>query len=205
MYRLAIIEDNKDQYVRLNRRFGNINKDINLDLVENCETCEDVYNWIVDNSIECLLVDYKLSNIYEFTGAQLVSYINSKIPDLPCVILTAYTEDAEAEKLVVKPLIFDKSVMTEAKDSPSLKEFLSLTMHAVDVFKKRMENNKVEYKELLGRKEELNSNEYSRLEELFRILKSYKIIDDISVANISEVVEDKINNLIKKLDQIIED
>ncbi len=205
MYILGIIDDDREQFRLFSRRFRNLNKDIKSVFVENCRSCEDVYNWIIDNNIECLLVDYKLSDLYQFTGAELVNYINSKVPDLPCIVLTSYKEDAEDEKLVIEPLIFEKSIMYKEKGSPEIERFINKVTHAIEVFRNRMKVNEEEYKLLFERKKELNSSEYERLQELFKLLKSYKIIENISIASIDSIVCDKIDNLIQKIDKIIEE
>lgn len=205
LYRLALIDDNKRQFDIFSRRFKKLEKDIELLFVENCTTCEDVLDWIIENKIECLLVDYKLTNKYNFTGAQLINYVNGRILDLPCVILTSYMEDAEDEKLVMKPLIFDKNIMTESKDSDQLREFIRTLIHSIQVFRKRMELNKDEYKDLLekNKNEKLNSKEYERFENLFKMLKSYDIIDDISVVSINMKFDTQMDNLINKIDKLL--
>lgn len=204
MYNLGMVDDDQQQFSTFKRRFRNINKEIAITLVDNCETYQEIYNWIIDKKIECLLVDHKLANQYSFNGVELVNYVNSKIPDLPCVILTSYTEDAESEKLVIKPLIFDKNLMGEKKDSEKLNNFINLVIHGVDVFRNRMELNKAEYTNLLKNKEKLNAEEYTRLEELFHILKSYGIIDEVSVLSLNDKFQNEIDKIINRLDKIIE-
>ena len=205
MYILGIIDDDKEQFRLFSRRFKNLNKDIKSIFVEKCNSCEDVYNWIIDNKIECLLVDFKLLDLYQFNGAELVDYINSKIPDLPCIVLTSFKEDAEDEKLVMEPLIFEKSIMYKEKGSQEIEKFINQLTHAIEVFRNRMKKNEEEYRLLLRRKEELNSTEYERLQDLFKLLKSYRIIDNISIASIDSVVSNKIDSLILKIDKIIEE
>lgn len=204
MYNLGMVDDDQQQFSTFKRRFRNINKEISITLADNCETYQEIYNWIIDQKIECLLVDHKLANQYNFNGVELVNYISSKIPDLPCVILTSYTEDAESEKLVIKPLIFDKSLMGEKKDSEKLNAFINLVTHGVDVFRNRMELNKAEYTTLLENKENLNPEEYNRLEDLFHILKSYGIIDEVSVISLNDKFQKEIDKLMDKLDKIID-
>ncbi|GAA0780151.1 hypothetical protein [Hathewaya limosa] len=205
MYNIGLIDDEYEQLKRYQKRFKSINKDIVISSVEGCHTCEDVVQWILNNRIECLLVDYKLVNKFSFTGAELINCINNKIGDLPCVILTSHKEDAEDEKLVLKLLIFDKELIGKERTSSELQEFIAMIIHAIEVFRKRFQLKKERYEALLqkAQKDVLNFKEKEQLEDLFKALRSYDIIDDVSVVSINKQVEDKVDNLINKIDELL--
>lgn len=210
MYKIGFIDDNESQFRRLNRKFKRITsivqKEIELEFVEECTNCSDVAEWILNNQVECLMVDYKLSNKYLFSGVELINYINSKIRDLPCVVLTSFPNDAIDKKLVIKPLIFDKEILTEESGSNKFKDFTEMLIHSIEVFRNRIKINEDEYKYLLEKykKDSLNSDEYERFEELFKLLKSYDMIEDVSIVNINKKVETDITNLINKIDKLLE-
>ena len=105
MYRIGFIDDDNslnDVYAkRLSR------KDIELCFVDDCDTMQDVVSWILDAGIKCMIVDYQLTNQYNFKGTELVAYINAELPDLQCVILTNYKDTGISENLVIKNLFMN--------------------------------------------------------------------------------------------------
>ena len=88
MYRIGFIDDDRDSYndyqVRLAR------KRIELLYPDGITEMPEIVDWLLSNSIKCFIIDYKLNNKFKFLGTELITYINLKVPDLPCLILTNY-------------------------------------------------------------------------------------------------------------------
>lgn len=106
MYTIGYIDDENDlisDYIkRLKRR------DIELQVAP-VGDMSVVKKWIVDNNIECMIIDYQLKAEYNFVGTELFSYLSDELPGLPCIILTSFTDSSVNENMVVKNCIVDRS------------------------------------------------------------------------------------------------
>jgi DNA-binding NtrC family response regulator len=199
LYKVGYVDDDinayKDYKIRLKR------KGIELQFVENCISLEEILDWVLLNSIECLIVDHKLTAKYAFQGTKVVAYINSQLPDLPCIILTNYPEDSSGENLVVKNLIFDRNIM--AKDD--LTEICDIIKQAAHVFKNRLSIHLKEYSELLQKRNlgSISADEEESFLALYKVLRSYGEVDDIATELLKPGVNKKIDDLMDKLDQFI--
>lgn len=87
--KIGFLDDESEAFVDYNKRLSKYG--IELLFVEDCVDKEDVLNWIINNEIQLLLVDYMLSELYDFNGTELIYYLNDKIPDFTCLILTSHT------------------------------------------------------------------------------------------------------------------
>lgn len=165
-----------------------------LKLVENCTTMQDVYNWILENKIECFIADFKLSNQYTFNGTELLEFLNKKLPDLVCIILTNYPCDSIAENLVSSILIKGRDILNSEEGITTFGEELK---QASEVFIKRLINLENNFSMLLTKKREktITIAEEESLINLYSILKAYNRIDDIP----SEIFKSEISNKIDKL------
>lgn len=200
MYKVAYVDDDYSAFSDYKKRLAR--KEIELNFVNNCISLEDILEWVMDNTIECLLVDHKLTAKYAFQGTNVVAYINNQLPDLPCIILTNYPEDSEGDNLVVKNLIFDRNVMSEDDISP----FTDIIKQSAEVFRNRLKNHLNEYENLLVKK---NNGQISALEEeqflhLYKLLRAYGEVDDIATELLKPDVDKKIDALIEKLDHYID-
>lgn len=193
------IEEMIEKYIkRLNRC------KIEVVYAKECTTYEDIYDWILDNKIQYLLVDYNLSTKYEFSGSQLIHYINNKLPDLPCIIFSSVQEIND--DLVIRNLIKEKRVLELNFDSPEFVEFIDEMKNGAKVFNTRRTKSLEEYKMLLDIKENTgfkNSEEEDKFIYLYRILSSYGMVDKISPELIRTSIESKIDRLIEKLNEHI--
>ncbi|MEI3522549.1 MAG: hypothetical protein V8Q40_16760 [Anaerosacchariphilus sp.] len=72
---------------------------------------EAVKNWIIQEHIKCLLIDYQLSSKYDFNGTEFAFYLKDKLPGFPYLFMTSYPEDSVDEKLVVKNAIYDRKIL----------------------------------------------------------------------------------------------
>lgn len=200
MFKIGFVDDDVSAFKDYKKRL--YRKDIELNYLEEWKALEDIVEWILENSIECLIVDHKLTAKYAFHGTKVVAYINSKLPDLPCLILTNYPEDSKGDNLVVQNLILDRNIMS--KDDIS--EICDIIKQAVCVFRNRLTMHLSEYNSLLLRK---NSNSISAEEEerflhLYKLLKAYGEVDDISVELLKKDVHKKVDSLMEKLDRFID-
>ncbi len=198
MYKVALIDDCKDQYE--NYRYRLEKKDIELLFMEYKEDYKEIINWLLDNQIQFVLIDYKLDLQYDFCGSQLMQYINNAIPDLQCVLFTSNTVE---DDLVMDRLKIDKSVFNT--DGKEYIEFIDTIKQAVNVFEKR---KKIVEEEYLKLKEKKEKNKITALEEedlarYYKILSSYGIVEKIPQEMLSTKVEEKIDKLISNVEEYL--
>lgn len=175
---------------------------VTLKLVENCTTMQDVYNWILENKIECFIADFKLSNQYTFNGTELLEFLNKKLPDLVCIILTNYPCDSIAENLVSSILIKGRDILNSEEGITTFGEELK---QASEVFIKRLMNLENNFSVLLTKKREktITIAEEESLINLYSILKAYNRIDDIPSEIFKSEISDKIDKLLELTNQCI--
>lgn len=192
-YNIGYIDDDSsslDDYSEL------LEKYVNLKFVENCKTIHDVYLWILNNKIECFVADFKLSDRYTFSGTELIEYLNKKIPDLVCVILTNYPCDSIAENIVSSILIRDRNSLNKLED---FENFCSELRQASQVFHKRLNNIETSFSVLLEKKrvKSITADEEETFISLYSLLKAYNKIDDLP----NEIFKSEIS---EKIDKILE-
>jgi len=163
---------------------------------------DGIVQWILSNNIKCVMVDYKLRPNFDFVGTDLVAYINSELPDLPCMVLTAYPQESLSENLVVKNMIEERDVL----DATDISAFVEKLKQAVHVFDNRLARHVSEYSELFGKKtvNTITSLEEERFLYLFRLLRAYGEIDEIPSIMMQPEISGKIDALIDKLDNVLD-
>ncbi len=201
MYRVGYIDDEEqvlDDYIRRLRR-----RDIEL-LIAPPGTLQEMKQWIVDEKIKCMLVDYRLSAKYSFNGTEMVAYLNDVLKELPCWILTSYAESSVKENLVTKNNIIDRSVM--AANEKEFSEFCEDMIQATEVFDRRMEKNREKYLELLSRKKSgtLTREEEKEFLDVYRVLQEYGEIDDLPVELMKSETNVQLDHLLQKLDELLD-
>ena len=179
----------------------NLEEYVNLVLVENCNTIEDILSWILDNRPECLVVDHKLTTKYNFLGTDAVSFINKHIPDLPCIIITNYKNDSMQENLVMEMLIKERDDLPG--NDGDFAEFGNQLKQACEVFSKRLNKREEEYKYLYNKKqnEKLSAEEEENLLYTYKILKNYGELDDIPLSFFTSNISEQMDALLNKLDK----
>ena len=160
--------------------------------------------WIQENNICCLLVDYKLDSEYSFSGTDLVAYINSVLPDLPCIILTAFRGQSIGEHLVIKPMIRDRDIFTDSKEFSAFADELQ---HAAQVYTKRLELHEAEYAQLLAKKAngQLSVKEEERFLTLYRLLRDYGIVDVLPEQLLRPEIEQKMDAMLDQLRTLVKE
>jgi DNA-binding NtrC family response regulator len=204
VYRVGFIDDDKDLIddykIRLSR------KDIELLFVEEVQTMENVLEWILDNGVKCMLVDYKLTEAYSFNGTELVAYINSELPDLPCIILTNYCDAGIGENLVIKNLFIERENLDADIDSPDFEGLINTFKQAVEVFENRLKRHQSEFEKLKAKKDinNISSTEEERLIELFKLLRAYNEVDDLPAELLTTNASKKMTDILTSLDKLID-
>ena len=197
--KIGFLDDESEAFVDYNKRLSKYG--IELLFVEDCVDKEDVLNWIINNEIQLLLVDYMLSELYDFNGTELIYYLNDKIPDFTCLILTSHTNDSSKENLVTNNLIIDKNEL----GARNLTNVVERFKQSAEVFINRIKLKEEEYRELKDKKEtsNLNVDEEEKFLFLYRILKAYGVVDDLPEQFLKPESEKKIDALLQKLDEFL--
>ncbi len=197
MCRVGLIDDIKDEYEDYKYRLEL--RGIELLYMDHKTSYDEILDWILDNRIEVLLIDYKLDLLYEFNGSKLFQFINNNIPDLQCIL---FTSNPEEDDLVIKTLKVNKNVFNS---DDRFNEFVDILKQASRVFKKRQNETTDEYKIMLEKKKSnsLNPNEEKRFFELYKRLISYGYIDNIPERLLESDFEKAVDDLIKDVESYV--
>lgn len=198
-YNIGYIDDDSSAFKDYAELLENY---VTLKLVENCSTKQDVYNWILENKIECFIADFKLSDQYTFNGAELLEFLNKKLPDLVCIILTNYPYDSISENLVSSILIKNRTILSSVESITTFGEELK---QSTKVFNKRLINLENDFNILLVKKREktITANEEEFFLNLYYVLRAYNRIDDLPSEIFKSEISDKIDKLLELTNQCI--
>lgn len=204
MITIGFIDDDEslvDSYKKRLKR-----KDIELIFADNCITKEDVLNWIFRNEIKCMLVDYKLTQSYSFMGTDLVAFLNSEIPDLPCIVLTNYCEEGIGENLVVENLFIEREVFDAEMGTPKFEDFIKKLNQSVAVFENRLAKHIEAFQKLKDKRdtEEISAMEEERFVHLYKILRAYNEVDDLPTELLTSSASKKMSDILSALDKLID-
>ena len=166
---------------------------------------ELVVEWLVQHEIKCFLIDYRLKPQFSYEGTDLLFYIKRVLPDLPCIILTNYTEDSLQDNLVEDYIIFDRAILD--KTGSEFDTFIDSLKKSIQVFNQRMKLRIKRYEQLctLKKDSELNEKDYEEFLSHFNLLKSYGIVDDIPSELLEFGVENKIDKLLNSVDKLLQE
>lgn len=196
---IALIDDSKRQYDKYRTRLEF--KGINLIFMEYIQEYDKIIQWLLDNEIKFVLIDYKLDDKYEFEGSNLMHYIDNAIPDLQCALFTSNIPD---DDLVMNCQMIDKNVFNTRGEK--FDKFIDGVKQAVAVFENRQKVSLKEYNELLEKKKktELNASEIERMEELYKRLYSCGLVEYMPKEFFETNIEEKIDELIKVVEKYID-
>ena len=196
---IALIDDSKRQYDKYKTRLEL--KGINLIFMEYIQEYDKIIQWLLDNEIKFVLIDYKLDDKYEFEGSNLMHYIDNAIPDLQCALFTSNIPD---DDLVMNCQMIDKNVFNTRGEK--FDKFIDRVKQAVTVFENRQKISLKEYNEWLEKKKktELNVSEIERMEELYKRLYSYGLVEYMPKEFFETNIEEKIDELIKVVEKYID-
>ena len=200
MYRIGFIDDDRDSYEDYQVRLAR--KKIELLYPDGITEMPEMIEWLLSNCIKCLIIDYKLNNKFKFLGTELITYINLKVPDLPCLILTNYPEESINENLVIINLIEDRNVLA----ADDIEEFTRKIKQAVDVFENRLHKYHISYEELLKAKKNgsISAIEEEQFIDLYKLLRAYGEVDDLPIQLLSSEVNQKIDEILGRVNVLVE-
>lgn len=199
MCKVALIDDYEDQYEKYKIRLSK--RGIELVFMDFIPDYSKIVEWLLNEKIEFVLLDYKLDTKYAFQGSQLMQYINNEIPDLQCVLFTSNTAD---DDLVMDKLKVNKNVFSSMGEE--FEEFITMIQQATTVFKNRMDATLVAYKEMQDKKanNKLSKEEIEYMYSIYKRLYSYGWVEYLPKEYFEINLEDKIDDLIKVMEEIIE-
>lgn len=200
MIKVGFIDDENSNYADYAKRLKR--RDIDLLFYEGNSTSADIVNWILDESLMCLLIDYDLRKKFSQKGTDLVFEINQVLPDFPCIMLTNYPEQSKDEKLVSHRLIWDREKM----NNPDLSEVVDSIGNEVSVYSKRKEILYEQYGALVDKREHsaLTATEEERFLQLHALFSRYGETDDLPAQLLSSDTNQKLDSLIERLSRLIE-
>lgn len=201
MYRIGFIDDDRDSYEDYRVRLAR--KDIESLYPEGITEMPEVIEWLLANGIKCFIIDYKLNSKFKFLGTELIAYINAKIPDLPCLILTNYPEESMRENLVIINLIEDRNILAE----DDIEGFARKIKQAVDVFENRLNKYHVDYEELLKAKKNgsISAIEEEQFIDLYKLLRAYGEVDELPSRLLRSEVTQKIDEILGRVNILVEE
>jgi response regulator RpfG family c-di-GMP phosphodiesterase len=208
MYRVGYIDDEPTQYDNFSKKIRRKSPDLELVLLEDCNTKESFLEKIYEKQIDVLLIDYKMAGTYGFNGTTLINYINDHIRDLECFILTAVDKEQITDGLVAERNRYPKTIFdTEAGDPQKVHElliFLNELRDSASVFQTRRRQKIERYHELLEKKKAgvLGADEEEFL-DLYKVLSSYGIVESLPESMLNSDFEEKLGKLLNIGDTIL--
>ena len=200
MYKVGIVDDTDelldDYKVRLKREA--------IELIVAPEgRMGDIKEWIVQEKIKSILIDYQLSSKYDFNGTELAFYLEDALQGMPYLILTSYPKDSVDEKIVVKNAICDRSIMDKTGDE--FNDFCDQLKQMTEVFDNTLKKYKEKYEKILKEKQKRNLSvkEEEELMDIFRILKAYREVDEVPAEMLKSSFSGQIDLVLNQLDTLL--
>ena len=200
MIKVGFIDDETANYADYAKRLKRQNVDLLLYEGDNTSS-EDIVNWLIDENLECLLIDYDLRKKFARNGTDLVFEINQYLPEFPCIMLTNYPEQSKDEKLVPRRLIWDREEMNK----PNLTEVVDSISNEVAVYLKRKEILFEQYGALIEKRKNsvLTASEEEKLLQLHTLFSRYGETDDFPAQLLSSDINKKLDSLIERMSQLL--
>ena len=200
MYKVGIVDDTDelldDYKVRLKREA--------IELIVAPEgSMGDIKEWIVQEKIKSILIDYQLSSKYDFNGTELAFYLEDALQGMPYLILTSYPKDSVDEKIVVKNAICDRSIMDKTGDE--FNDFCDQLKQMTEVFDNTLKKYKEKYEKILKEKQKRNLSvkEEEELMDIFRILKAYREVDEVPAEMLKSSFSGQIDLVLNQLETLL--
>lgn len=200
MYKVGIVDDTDelldDYKVRLKREA--------IELIVAPEgSMGDIKEWIVQEKIKSILIDYQLSSKYYFNGTELAFYLEDALQGMPYLILTSYPKDSVDEKIVVKNAICDRIIMDKTGDE--FNDFCDQLKQMTEVFDNTLKKYKEKYEKILKEKQKRNLSvkEEEELMDIFRILKAYREVDEVPAEMLKSSFSGQIDLVLNQLDTLL--
>lgn len=209
MYKIGYFDDENREYD--NYKIDLKCHDIDLIKVKDVITKSQLRDFILDQKLDAIIIDYDLSKFHNVDltdGNDLIRYLNVEIPDFPSIILTSFAEDSRNENTVINALILDRDVMTSDVDGEEYSKFIETITNLINVFKKRLQLNLDEYKILIAKRQNqllLSPIEEQRLITLYNILHSYDLIDEINPHLLTSSLGEKLDRVLESIKKLAEE
>lgn len=208
MYRVGYIDDEPTQFENYKRSLKRRCKELELVLIDDCESKQDILDRIYEKQIDVLLIDYKMVKSYGFNGTTLINYINDSMRDIQCFIMTAVDTEQITDGLVAERDKYSKNIFdTEAADQKKeaeLRDFIQVLLESAKVFQVRRQQKLERYRELLEKKHqgELGANEEEFL-ELYKVLSSYGMVEKLPKNMLDSKFEERLQRILELGNAII--
>ena len=208
MYRVGYIDDEPTQFENYKRALRRRCDELDLVLIEDCETKRDILNKIYEKQIDVLLIDYKMVQNYGFNGTTLINYINDSMRDIQCFIMTGVDPGQITDGLVAERDKYSKNIFdTEAADPQKemeLSAFIQVLLESAKVFQTRRQQKLERYRELLKKKKqgELGADEEEFL-ELYKVLSSYGMVERLPKNMLDSEFEEQLQRILEMGSAII--
>ena len=204
MLKVGYLDDEYDILQSAKRSMKKFNIElIPLEIIDDISDINILVDFIVDNKLECLMVDYNLLKLKSKEyGTKVISRLNTILPDFTCFLITNFIGQGREEKLVQNMFIESKSIFENDDDSDNFKNFVNKIKNSIECFEKRLELNKTEYIILLNKKKQkiITIEEEEKLVLLYRLLKGYKYVDEIPSILLNNKAQDLLDNMIETLE-----
>lgn len=200
MLKVGFIDDENTNYADYAKRLKR--RDICLLFYEGSSTSSSIVDWILQEDLLCILIDYDLRKKFSQNGTDLVFEINQALPDFPCIMLTNYPEQSKGEKLVSQRLIWDREVM----NAPDLSGIVDSISNEISVYLKRKDSLYEQYGALADKRvnSALSASEEERFLQLHALFSKYGETDDFPAQLLSSDTNKKLDSLIERLSQLLE-
>ena len=202
MYRVGYIDDEPTQFENYRRSLQRRCKELELVLIDDCESKQDILDKIYEKQIDVLLIDYKMVKSYGFNGTTLINYINDSMRDIQCFIMTAVDTEQITDGLVAERDKYSKNIFdTEAADpqkEAELRDFIQVLLESAKVFQVRRQQKLERYQELLDKKHqgELGADEEEFL-ELYKVLSSYGMVEKLPKNMLDSKFEERLQRILE--------
>lgn len=203
MYRIGIIEDLDESFSDYKEIFSE--DEIELIRIESFNNIDELHAFIIDNNIEAMIIDYKLKPKFSVLGTEIIAKLNKIMPDFTCFILTVYPDESISEELVSSNSIYDKKKVT-IPENKEYQAFISDIKHSANVYAKRKDNLIEEYRKIIKTSKTnmlLNAKIKDEIKEKHRLLANYGIVEDIPQEMLENEAQEKMDKLIKKIDEFM--
>ncbi len=177
-------------------------KELELVLIDDCETKQDILDKIYEKQIDVLLIDYKMVKNYGFNGTTLINYINDSMRDIQCFIMTAVDTEQITDGLVAERDKYSKSIFdtegADQKKEAELSAFIQILLESAKVFQVRRQQKLGRYRELLEKKHRgaLGADEEEFL-ELYKVLSSYGMVEKLPKNMLCSEFEDQLRRILE--------
>ena len=202
MYRVGYIDDELTQFENYRRSLQRRCKELELVLIDDCESKQDILDKIYEKQIDVLLIDYKMVKNYGFNGTTLINYINDSMRDIQCFIMTAVDTEQITDGLVADRDKFSKNIFdtegADPKKEAELNAFIRILLESAKVFQVRRHQKLGRYRELLDKKlhRELGADEEEFL-ELYKVLSSYGMVEKLPKNMLDSEFEDRLRRILE--------